>query len=143
MTIGDDKGKQPEEIVWVHKAPIKEPRFDLECAKETFMEAKKSFMEASTSSSKDQLEPGMDDLMLTTFLETCMKLLHDRKAVKGLQEFITRCMGSGDPRMVQKLGKHALHIGREMRLTAQIREYEMDQVILDLGSDTNVLPKQT
>jgi len=30
-----------------------------------------------------------------------------------------------------------------MRLTAQIREYEMDQLILDLGSDANVLPKQT
>ena len=30
-----------------------------------------------------------------------------------------------------------------MRLTAQISEYEMDQVILDLGSDVNVLPKQT
>jgi len=30
-----------------------------------------------------------------------------------------------------------------MRLTALIGEYEMDQVILDLGSDVNVLPKQT
>jgi len=30
-----------------------------------------------------------------------------------------------------------------MRLTAQIGEYEMDQVILDLGSDVNVLPKHT
>ena len=30
-----------------------------------------------------------------------------------------------------------------MRLTAQIGEYEMDQVILNLGSDANVLPKQT
>ena len=30
-----------------------------------------------------------------------------------------------------------------MRLTAQIGDYEMDQVILDLGSDANVLPKQT
>lgn len=30
-----------------------------------------------------------------------------------------------------------------MRLTTQIKEYEMDQVILDLGLDTNVLPKQT
>jgi len=28
-----------------HKAPTKEPEFDLEHAKETFMEAKKSFME--------------------------------------------------------------------------------------------------
>ena len=33
--------------------------------------------------------------------------------------------------------------GNEMRLTTQIGDYEMDQVILDLGSDANVLPKQT
>lgn len=36
-----------------------------------------------------------------------------------------------------------MRTGREMRLTAQIGEYEMDQVILDLGSDVNVSPKQT
>lgn len=30
-----------------------------------------------------------------------------------------------------------------MRLTAQIREFEMDKVMLDLGSDANVLRKQT
>ena len=30
-----------------------------------------------------------------------------------------------------------------MRLTTQIGEYEMDEVILDLGLDANVLPKQT
>ena len=107
------------------------------------MEAKKSFMEASTSGSKDQLEPGMDPSMLTTFLETCMKLLRDSKAVKGLQELITRCVGSREPRVVRKLGKHALRTGREMRLTAQIGEYEMDQVIMDLKLDVNVLPKQT
>jgi len=34
-------------------------------------------------------------------------------------------------------------MGREMRLTMQIGEYDMDQVILDLGLDMNVLPKQT
>jgi len=105
------------------------------------MEAKKIFTEVSTSGSKDKLEPEMDPSMLTTFLETCMKLLCDRKAMKGLQELITRCIGSGEPRVVWKLGKHTMQMGREMRLTAQIREYEMDQVILDLGSDTNVLPK--
>jgi len=36
-----------------------------------------------------------------------------------------------------------LRTGREMRLTAQIGEYEMDQVILDLCLNMNVLPKQT
>ena len=28
--------------------------------------------------------------------------------------------------------------GREMRLTAQIGEFEMDEVILDLGSEVNL-----
>ena len=52
--------------------------------KETFMEAKKSFTEASTLASKDQLEPEMDPSILTTFLETCMNLLCDNKAIKRL-----------------------------------------------------------
>jgi len=85
----------------------------------------------------------MDPSTLTTFLETYMKLLHDNKIIKGLQELITRYAGSGELRIVWKLGKHALCTGREMRLTAQIGEYEMDQVILDLGLDVNVLPKKT
>jgi len=81
VTMGEDKGKQPEESMWVRKAPTKEPKFDLERTKETFMEAKKRFVEASTSGSEDQPQPGMDRSMLTTFLETCMELLHNNKAV--------------------------------------------------------------
>ncbi len=50
MTDGD-KGKQPEEDGWVRKALEKELGFDLACTEETFMEAKKSFIEASTSGS--------------------------------------------------------------------------------------------
>lgn len=41
--------------------------------------------------------------------------------------------GLGEPHVVQKLGKYTLRTGREMRLTTHIGEYEMDQVILDLG----------
>jgi len=98
-TMREDMGKHPEESTWVRKAPTKEAKFDLECGKETFMEAKKSFTEASTLGIKDQLEPGMAPSMLTTFLETCMKLLCNSKTVKGLQEVITRCIGSGEPRV--------------------------------------------
>lgn len=76
-----------------------------------------------------------------------MKLLCDSKAVKGLQELTNRCAGKdaaiGKLCVVRKLGKHKVRTGREMRLTAQIKEYEMDQVILDLGFDMNVFPKQT
>lgn len=81
-TTGEDKGKQPEEDTWVRKAPTKETKFDLEHARETFMEAKKSFAEVSTSRSNDKPKIGIDPSMLTTFLETCMKLLHYNKVVK-------------------------------------------------------------
>lgn len=107
------------------------------------MEAEKSFVETSTSGSKDHLETRLDPSMITTFLETCMKLLRDNKAINGLQELIARCVGAGELHVIRKIGKHGLCTEREMQLTAQIGEYEMDHVILDLGSDANVLLKQT
>ena len=54
IAMGDDKGKRPEDIAWVCKDPEKKVEFDLERARETFMEEKKSFTEASTSGSKDK-----------------------------------------------------------------------------------------
>jgi len=84
MTTGEDKGKQPEESEWVCKALEKEVGFDLEHTKETFMEAKKRFVDVSTSRSQDKLSKEMDPSMLTMFLETYMKLLQDSKAMKGL-----------------------------------------------------------
>ena len=71
-------------------------------------------MEVSTLGSKGQPELERDPSMLTTFLETCMKLLHGNRAVKGLQELITRCAGFREHRVVRKLGKHALHTGGKM-----------------------------
>jgi len=99
--------------------------------------------EASTPGRRDQMESGLDPSMITTFLETCMKLLCDSKAIQGLQELITRCTGSNEPHVVRKIGRHALRTGWEMRLTTQIGECDMDQVILDLGLDANILPKKT
>ena len=111
------------------------------------MEVKKSFVEASTLGSQDKLVEELGPSMITTFLETCMKLLHDSKAMKGLQELINWCARkdgtTSELHVVRKLGKHKARTGREMRLTAHIGEFEMDQVILDLGFDMNVLPKQT
>jgi len=127
------------------QALTKEVEFDLECAHKIFMEAKKSFAEASTSGSWGKHDQEMDPFMLTTFLETYMRLLHDRKAMKGLQELINRCIGNtlGGLCVIRKIDKHKAWTGYEMRLTAQIGEYEMDQVILDMGLNTKILPKQT
>jgi len=49
IIMGDDKVKQPKESTSVRKALMKEAEFYLERAQETFMEAKKSFVDASTS----------------------------------------------------------------------------------------------
>ncbi len=58
-------------------------------AKETFMEAMKSFTEASSSGSQGKVPETstpteVDPFVLTTFLENYMKLQHDSRAVKGL-----------------------------------------------------------
>ena len=76
------------------KALAKEIEFDLESANETLMGGNKSFVEASTSRSKDKPNQEMDPSMLITFLETFMKLLPNSKVVNGLQEHINRCTGN-------------------------------------------------
>ena len=38
---------------------------------------------------------------------------------------------------------HKRRTSKELRLSAQIGEYDMDYVILNLGSDVNILPKKT
>lgn len=51
ITTGEDKsiGKQLEENPWVHRATNKDTEFDLHKEKETFMEAKKSFVDSWAS----------------------------------------------------------------------------------------------
>lgn len=76
-----------------------------------------------------------------------MKLLRDQKAVEGLQELINNCVGKGktlpEQCAVHRMDKGKKNTGREMRFTTQIKEFEMNQMILDLGSDVNVFPKKT
>ena len=39
---------------------------------------------------------------------------------------------------INHVGK-ILNIGRELRMNSQIGDYDMDYIILDLGSDVNIL----
>ena len=63
---------------------MKEAEFDLERTKETFMEAKKSSLMPPLQEAKIDRSRKWTHPMLRTFLETCIKLLHNNKAVKGL-----------------------------------------------------------
>lgn len=51
-TMRENEGKQLAEVEWVRKESEKETGFYLECPKETIMEEKKSFTEASTQELK-------------------------------------------------------------------------------------------
>ena len=75
-----------------------------------------------------------------------MKLLRNEKSIEELQKLIDECQQSPSLSSTQCVVHNIMghtRTGREMRLTAQIGEFEMDEVILDLGSEVNVLTKQT
>ena len=91
-----NKGKQPDEA-WVRKTPEKIPAFDVGREKGTFMEAKKYFVDprtsvATTQQHQQQLqfqEASPDQVStLTSFLQSCMKLLRNQNALNELQKVI-------------------------------------------------------
>src|SRR5271156_5824801 len=91
-----NKGKQIAEP-WVRKTPEKIPSFDVRREKDTFMEARKDFADSSTSVSTTQKlrhqlqsqEASFDQVStLTSFLQSCMKLLRNQDAVAELQKII-------------------------------------------------------
>ena len=71
-----------------------------------------------------------------------MKLLRNPKAMENIQALIDSCATRPilPPKFkdVRNLYRYKKHTSREMRLTVQKGDHEMDQVILDLGSDANV-----
>ena len=70
-----------------------------------------------------------------------MKLLRNQNALNELQKVIASCKpqrGSDKERTVNRVRR----TGREMILHAQIGEYDMTDIILDLGSEVNVLTRQ-
>ena len=73
-----------------------------------------------------------------SFLRSCLKLVRNEKAIGELQRIIDHYQQPSSVSSTQ----HVFHsimghtiTGREMRLTAKIGEFEMDEVILDLGSN--------
>ena len=71
-----------------------------------------------------------------------MKLLRNQNALEELQKVIASCepqKSTGRDKTLNRVRR----TGREMRLNDQIGKYDMIDVILDLGSEVNVLTKQT
>jgi hypothetical protein len=83
---------------------------------------------------------------LTDFLKSCLELMQDETTLNTLRRMIDQCTQDKEVPTMQKAVNQVLHkkrTNKEFILSAQIGEYDMDNVILDLGSDINVLPRQT
>jgi hypothetical protein len=80
------------------------------------------------------------------FLYTCINLIQDESVVQELQNLIKQYeLGNIDLLMnmeVHQISKK-IRTNKELCLNAQIREYEIDYVVLDLGSEVNVMTKET
>ena len=93
--------------------------------------------------------------LVKSFLQSCLQLLKDEKVVLEIQNLVDRYDWSmsifimkptkhfsATNKAVHQISKY-IETGREMRLNANIGDYDMDEVILDLGFEVNVLTRQT
>ena len=70
---------------------------------------------------------------LSSFLQSCIKLLRNQNALNQLQKVIQSCEPHQSPES-ERVVSRVRRTGREMRLHAQVGEYDMKDIILDLGS---------
>jgi hypothetical protein len=80
------------------------------------------------------------------FYQSCVKLINDPSYVKILQSILEICSVETKGNLEQKIVNH-LHTrrqtSREFRMNANIGYFNMGDIILDLGSEVNVLSKKT
>ena len=80
---------------------------------------------------------------LKPFLSSCLALIKDKEALSEMEALLeTLPEGDPPPKKVNNI-KTKLKTGSKLRMTAQIGDYDMDYIILDLGSDVNILTSQT
>jgi hypothetical protein len=85
-------------------------------------------------------------LYVKGFLQSCVKLLNDPSSFKVLQNVLERCSAEAEGKLEQKIVNHLYTrriTSREFRFNANIGDFNMRDIILDLGSEVNVLPKKT
>jgi hypothetical protein len=83
---------------------------------------------------------------LGNFLKRFLERVEDEKALHTLFSMIDHCTQIKAVPTENKVVNQLLHKKRtngEFRFNAKIGEYDIDNVILELGSNVNVLPKKT
>jgi hypothetical protein len=165
IAIGEDRTIQKKivEESGIRKAVEKTQSFDARKERQIFEEARQEFKGNQGSSSKMQPEikeygipqafdqstspkEGKEVSKLIEFLYTCLKLIRNENVVQELQNLIRQYnLGKVYPllnRAVHHIGKKRIK-NKELHLNAQIGDYDIDYVVLNLGSEVNVMMKQT
>jgi hypothetical protein len=156
---------EPAQNQWIKKNTEPKNQFDVP-KEETFKEARQEFQKAnSTSTSTAQpfkeapeydMSPSLDHTngmqpkgqvsTIKGFLQSCVKVLSDPSSMKILQNILEKCSNETEEKIEPKTINH-LHTrrrtSREFRLNDNIGDFNMGDIILDLGSEVNVLPKKT
>jgi hypothetical protein len=79
-------------------------------------------------------------------LGSCVKLLNDRNSLQVLHGLLEKCNYGEEMKLEQKIVNQVYkkrRTSREFRLNTNIGDFNMGDIILDLGSEVNVLPKNT
>jgi hypothetical protein len=94
----------------------------------------------------NEMQPMGQVSTIKYFLQSCVKVSNDSSYVKILQNILEKCRIKTEGKLEQKIVNH-LHTrrrtNREFILNANIEDFNMSDIILDLGSEVNVLPKKT
>ena len=70
-------------------------------------------------------------------------LIEDKDVIAELQAIIEEIPIEPRPKKKVNQVRRKFKTSHELRMTAQIGDYDMDYIILDLGSDVNILMRQT
>jgi hypothetical protein len=159
----DATKKDQDQYQWVRKNTTPEQKFDAHKEKEIFKEARQEILKeniVSTSGTKPVDEIPVYDMPslfdqtnqeksseqvsnLRNFLGACVKLLSDKNSLQVLHNLLEKCNpGEEGVKRVNQVHKKR-RTNREFRLNANIGDFNMGDIILDLGSEVNVLPKKT
>ena len=89
---------------------------------------------------------GKEVSRLMEFLCTCMNLIKDEKSIQEIQNLIRQYEIGRTYHLLNKV-VHQLskkrRTNKELHLNSQIAYFDIDYVVLDLGSEVNVMTKQT
>jgi hypothetical protein len=83
---------------------------------------------------------------IKNFLVSCLKLLKDQTSLQVLQRLIEKCNSGEEIQLEQKTVNHVhrkIRTNREFRLNENIGDFNMGDIILDLGYEVNCFPKKT